>query len=830
MVTVTKNNPMFRLIAISVLIVIMTIPFIFASPCNAQENSYSDKNEYSHRVRVGIYENKPKVFTNDSGEPSGIFVGILEDIARRENWELEYVTCKWSDCLKLLEDGKIDLMPDVAFSQERDSVLDFHNERVLESWSRVYAHSAKEARNLSDLNGRRIALLKGSIQLATLDQMMKGFGYEVLYTEADSYEEAFTLAANGDVDMVVSNHFWGDYFFEEYGLTKTAIVFNPVSLYFATASGTNRDLLDAIDRNLRLMKSESGSVYYMELERWMDRPPRVVVPQYVFWIIGGIGGSLVLALLLIMVLRKQVRIKTEHLVRANETLRESEEKFRNLFQNHLAVKLIIDPDTGRIVEANEAAEKFYGWSEDELRQKRIHDIDILPAEQIKEQMEKALDDERVHFEFRHRLADNSVRDVEVFCSSIVIDKKTLLHSIVHDITDRKRAEKEQKELQEQLHQARKVEFVGRLASGVAHDYNNMLSVITGYTELALDSMGPSEPLYEDLTEVLNAAKRSTEITQQLLAFARRQTITPKVLNINDVVENMLKMLGRLIGEDINLEWLPDHELWNVKIDPSQVEQILANLCVNARDAIEGVGKVSIETLTSTIDDSYCTDHTGFIPGEFVVLSVSDNGCGMDKKTLDNIFEPFFTTKKVNKGTGMGLATVHGIVKQNDGFINVYSEEGKGTIFRIYLPRHVGEAEKLEPEIVTEIPHGNGELILLVEDESAIRKMSRLMLEKLGYKVLIAETPDMAVSLAEEQTERIDLLITDVVMPGMNGPDLADKMQILHPDLKTLFMSGYTANVIAHKGVVDGDKNFIQKPFTLRELGVKLNEVLAGQRV
>jgi CheY-like chemotaxis protein len=353
----------------------------------------------------------------------------------------------------------------------------------------------------------------------------------------------------------------------------------------------------------------------------------------------------------------------------------------------------------------------------------------------------------------------------------------------------------------------------------------MLSVILGNTELALDKVDPSGPLHDDLTEILIAAKRSVEITRQLLAFARKQTIVPEVLDVNKTVDGMLKMLRRLIGEDINLAWLPDNQPCPVKMDPSQIEQILANLCVNARDAIAGVGKITIETHMVTFDEDYCTAHAGFVPGEFILLAASDDGCGMDKETLNNIFEPFFTTKDVNQGTGLGLATVYGIVKQNNGFINVYSEPGEGTTFRIYLQRHAGEAGKIKTEIATPIPKGLGEKILLVEDEPAIRKMSHIMLKSLGYQVIVADTPKEAMRLAEEHAGSIHLLITDVVMPEMNGRDLADQLHSLYPDIKTLFMSGYTADVIANRGVLEEGVNFIQKPFLKKNLGIKIRSIL-----
>ncbi|MBU3937153.1 MAG: PAS domain S-box protein, partial [Proteobacteria bacterium] len=377
----------------------------------------------------------------------------------------------------------------------------------------------------------------------------------------------------------------------------------------------------------------------------------------------------------------------------------------------------------------------------------------------------------------------------------------------------------------EFQQAQKMEAIGLLAGGVAHDYNNMLTVILGYAELALRKVDPVQPLYADLEEIIKAGKRSTDITRQLLAFARKQTIVPVVLDLNQAVESMLNMLRRLIGENIDLAWLPGAELAPVKMDPVQIDQLLANLCVNARDAIVDVGKVTIETGNVAFDEAYCAEHPGFVAGGYVLLAVSDDGCGMDKKTLDQIFEPFFTNKEVGQGTGLGLSVVYGIVKQNNGFINVYSEPEKGTTFKIYLSRYADQVFKIKRERIAEIPLSHGEMVLVVEDEPALLKMSKLMLEKLGYRVIAASTPHEALGVAEEHAGEIHLLLTDVVMPGMNGCDLAERMQTRNPRLKILFMSGYTANVIAHRGVLGEGTNFIQKPFSMNDLAVKVREAL-----
>ena len=394
-----------------------------------------------------------------------------------------------------------------------------------------------------------------------------------------------------------------------------------------------------------------------------------------------------------------------------------------------------------------------------------------------------------------------------------------------DITERRRAAAESEKLQAQLIQSQKMESVGRLAGGVAHDFNNMLSVILGHAELAMVGLGSADPRYADLLEIRKAAERSADLTRQLLAFARKQTVAPRVLDLNGTVEGMLNMLRRLIGEDVELAWLPTAEIWPVKIDPSQIDQILANLCVNARDAIAGVGKITIETSTASFDRVYCDDHPGVVPGDYVLVAVSDNGCGMDKDVSSHLFEPFFTTKALGQGTGLGLATVYGIVKQNNGSISVYSEPSQGTTFTIYLPRHAGELEQQEPAAVA-VPAVRGhETILLVEDEAAVLTLATKLLTRLGYTVLAAGTPGEAIRLAREHQASVHLLMTDVVMPEMNGLALARNLLPLYPRMKCLFMSGYTANVIAHRGVLDAGVNILQKPFSLQDLATEVRKAL-----
>ncbi|MBJ6727589.1 PAS domain S-box protein [Geomesophilobacter sediminis] len=407
------------------------------------------------------------------------------------------------------------------------------------------------------------------------------------------------------------------------------------------------------------------------------------------------------------------------------------------------------------------------------------------------------------------------------CSPILDSEGNIIGIIqtVRDITEHRKTEVK-------FQQAQKMESVGRLAGGVAHDFNNMLTIIVGNAQLGLMKADQTNPVYHHLEEILNAAERSAEVTRQLLTFSRQQVVEPKILDLNDAVSSMLKMLQRLMGEDIDLVWKPGKKLLRIKIDPSQLDQIMANLCVNARDAISGVGKVDIKTENFTIDNTGWDERTDVSPGEYVVLSVSDNGCGIPKEAIAHIFEPFYTTKEVGKGTGLGLATVYGIVKQNGGQIKVYSEPGQGTIFRIYLPgvTDVVTESNDKPALV-----GGNETILLVEDEAAIMNLGTTMLSKLGYKVLSANSPEEAKELAEKNQGRIDLLVTDIIMPGMNGRDLSRNLLQSNPNMKCLFMSGYTADVMADRGNIDKNMIFLQKPFNIDSLSVKVREALIGRK-
>lgn len=513
---------------------------------------------------------------------------------------------------------------------------------------------------------------------------------------------------------------------------------------------------------------------------------------------------------------------------AEEALAASEARYHNLFESMRDAILITGTELD-IVDCNPAFSTLFGYKVESIKgqtSRLIFDEPEgipFPVESDFEGGDNAL----TMINARCKRSDGSLFPAELKTYSLRDPEGAVEGYIlmIRDVTRQIKAEESRERMEAQLRQAHKMESVGQLAGGIAHDFNNMLSIILGQADLALMDISPAHDLHSPLYEIRQAAERSAELTTQLLAFARKQTIDPVVLDLNIAIEDLLKMLRRLIGEDIDLAWRPADKTWLVKMDPSQLNQVLTNLCVNAREAISGVGHLTIETGNRTFDEDYCDNHAGFIPGDFAMFAVSDDGCGMSSETLDRIFEPFFTTHNGEQKTGLGLSMVYGIVKQNNGFINAYSEPGEGTTFKIYLPRHTDGNEEPEQPRRRSAKQGHGETVLLVEDEPAILELEKTILQRLGYDVIAVDSPGAALESTADSSMDIDLLITDVVMPEMNGRLLAEKLEERFPDIKVLYMSGYTANVIAHRGVLDEGVHFLQKPFMMGDLSAKVREIL-----
>lgn len=515
---------------------------------------------------------------------------------------------------------------------------------------------------------------------------------------------------------------------------------------------------------------------------------------------------------------------------SEQQVRNSEARYRSLTGTASDAIITINEDS-TILFVNRAAETMFGYADTEMLGQSLT---MLMPEYLRHihrtGIKRYLDTGQKHISWAatelpglHKSGQEI--PLELSFGESIEHNKRVFTGIARDISERKRTEEVRRHLEEQLRQSTKMEAVGQLAGGIAHDFNNMLTGITGYGELLLARLDPTSLLRNDVEEILKAGERAASLTQQLLAFSRRQILDPRVIDLNDLVTNMEKLLRRLIGEDVELVTFLSPELAPVKADSSRIEQVILNLALNARDAMPQGGKLTIETSNAELDENYARQHLGAQPGAYVLLAVSDTGIGMDAETRSRIFEPYFTTKEQGKGSGLGLSMVYGIVKQSEGYVMVYSEPERGTTLKVYLPQ-AKEPLKKPGDVNARLRAAGGwETILLVEDEEVVLRLVRSILQKEGYTVLEAKSGAEAIALSEQQAGAIHLLVTDVVMPRMSGRQLAQRLTDARPELRVLYMSGYTDDAIVHHGVLDPGLAFIQKPFTPEALASKVREIL-----
>ncbi|OGK08405.1 MAG: hypothetical protein A2W80_10100 [Candidatus Riflebacteria bacterium GWC2_50_8] len=767
------------------------------------------------RIIVGGDANYPPYdFFDENGKATGLAVEITRATARAAGLDVDIRLGHWPDVKEDLAQGRIDAIMGMLYSTERDLKFDFSPPHTICEYVIAYrSNVASLPAGLEDLAGRSVMVIDSDF----MHEMMLAKKIAANLIVASSLEVALNDFSNGKGDFVLTPRLTAMHLIKEKKLANIELTRQPLhstEYCFAFANG-NKALLAKFTEGLKVI--EASGEYRQIQEKWLGiYGAREKDYRAVFRYLATITTPLLVILLLVFIwswtLRRQVARKTRE-------LQQSEAQFRSLVEG--APTGIFVQSDGNFVYLNDETSRLFGaTSIVQLFNKAVLDLIDQSAHENYIRCVDALSSENKQpaLAIVIRRLDGSKVPVEVTVAPIDYRGKDSALVFVQDTTEKLR-------LNEQLQHAQKMEAIGQLAGGVAHDYNNMLGVILGYAELALDSVDKESPPHEYLSEIHKAALRSAEITGQLLAFARKQTIAPRILDMNETIDGMLKMLRRLIGEAISLTWVPGSGPLAVKMDPTQISQILANLCVNARDAMSGAGKLLIETTAVAFDEDYCSDHPGTLTGDYVQLSVSDDGCGIDAAAKDKIFEPFFTTKAVGQGTGLGLATVFGIVKQNHGFINVYSEIEQGTTFKIYIPMYdIHHTQMLKSQGSKPVA-GSGETVLIVEDDPSILRLASKMLTRVGYTVIATDSPTEAIRQGENSAQKIDLLLTDVVMPEMNGRELYVKLQICRPGLRCLFMSGYTANVIAQHGVLKEGINFVAKPFSNADLVKAVREAL-----
>jgi PAS domain S-box-containing protein len=780
--------------------------------------------ENKTNIRYGPNPYWPPGDYMENGKHKGIVSDYIKIFEKKLGITFQRVYYKdWEHFYIGMMTGKIDFVGAIQRTAERKKALIFTQPFLKTRLAVLTRTDSPDLHSLDELNAKTLAGIKG---YSSLEYVKKEYpGAKII--ECDDDLTALLKLSAGAADGAIVDYMVASYLVDKYSITNLKYA-RELDFHWDLRFAINKkkpQLRSILDKVLSTISEEQRQAIYhkwvgIELAHkpsFVERNMKIIIGVF----------SCVLFLLLVVIffnrsLKKQVFTRTNELRESTDKLRENKEYLQAVLDAAGDAIIVVDADTGQLMDVNHRMIEMYGYS---YKEALLADFEMLsqgkpPFSQLEasEWLRKAREIGPQTFEWLSRHKDGHTFWSEVKISFAVIGRANRFVIAVRDISGRK-------QIEDQLVNAQKLESVGRLAGGVAHDFNNMLGVILGYTELVMEEMDPSHPLLDDLQQIKQAAESAADVTSKLLAFARKQVISPKVIDLNETVDGMMKMLLRLISEDIDLAWLPGKGLWPIKIDPSQIDQILVNLCVNARDAISGVGKITVETSNCILDEAYCSSHADCLPGQYVKLDVTDNGSGMEKETVAHIFEPFFTTKGVSEGTGLGLATVYGIVQQNSGFVNVCSEKRHGSTFTIYLPRYEGttnmEEEKSSGEPVL---HGN-ETILLVEDEPALLDMTTAILERLGYTVLAASSPRAAIRLDRVYSEDIHLLLTDVIMPEMNGRMLSEKLLENRPGLKCLFMSGYTADAISHKGVLEDGVSCIQKPFAKRELAAKIRQAL-----
>jgi two-component system sensor histidine kinase EvgS len=770
-----------------------------------------------NHILVGGDSNFPPFeFINEHNEPDGYNIDLVKAVASATGLQVEFRLAPWPETVKNLKSKKIDIIQGMLYSPERARHFSFSVPHSVSHYVTVTRKGKLQPpETLQELGELKLVAQKEDLMHEWA--IKKGLGNNL--TVVDNQLLALKGVIAGKFDCALVSRLTAFYWIKKHDFKNLAIAEEPLISpeYCLVALPYQKGLLAKFNEGLRLIE-ESGE-YQKIRNKWFGIETSGYqkygkILKYLYLIIVLLIVVALIGLIWSRSLKRQVAVKTRELQQSQEQYRslidgapyaiyvQTEGRFAYL--NHKA-NLLLNPDLKHSLVGKEVLDFFSPEKHIEISN-RIFELNY----------EKRSAEPMMNTIVR---PDNTTVPVEISAVPIRFAGKDGSLVFLRDLS-------RQIELESQLRQSSKMEAVGSLAGGIAHDFNNMLSVILGYTELLLARVEPHSELKDELQEIYSAAQRSTQITGQLLTFARKQKITLEVVNINENIEGMLKMLRRLLGESIELEWKPGKNLWNIEMDPAQVDQIIANLCVNARDAIKGHGKIVIETHNISIEQ---TDERNSIkPGDYIKITVKDDGCGIPKEVKNRIFDPFFTTKTMGRGTGLGLATVQDIIFQNKGIIKVESEEGQGAKFTILLPRFLAEKAKNEEKgIFKNSLKGNRQTILLVEDDEAILRLTLKILEGLNYRVLSANLPEKAIEIASEPGQKIDLLLTDVIMPKMNGKQLYHEISLRLPAIKVIFISGYTSDIIEDHAILNEKVNFLEKPFTVKDLSAKIREVLSA---
>jgi two-component system cell cycle sensor histidine kinase/response regulator CckA len=786
-------------------------------------------------VRVGVYQNTPLTF-EENGKTKGFFIDILEYIAGKEGWKIEYVHSSWPECLSNLKSGKIDLLGSIAYSETRGKIFDYTYESVITNWGQMYLNKKSDIESIIDLKGKKVAVLQNNIYFNNLRKLVDQSGIKCRFIEAFEYEDVLELVEIGRCEAGLVSQIYGLQRESDYDIIKSSIFLSPQRLYWAAPKGKNQEILHTLDSYLRELKDNQQSIYYVVLAKWLGIGEKSTFGKYFKWIISSFVVLLVLFLTVSLILRVQVKSKTKELLIKNEelikeinyrkdaeeALRESEEKYRNLFNNAQVGLYRTRITDGKFVEANDALARMFGYE---------NRADILDSEYMTSDnyvdpgtREKLLailreHNEFINFEARLYRKDRSVAWFRY--SGRIYPEKGYVEGIGADITEEKR-------LKKRLLQSQKMEAVGTLAGGVAHDLNNILSGLVSYPELLLMDIPEDSPLRKPILTIKDSGQKATVIVQDLLTLARRGVAITEVVNLNDIVYDYLKspehekLRSFHPGAEFKINLTPD--LLNILGSPVHLSKTIMNLISNAAEAMPDTGTVTISTSNQYLDKPV-RGYEDVKEGDYVVLSVVDSGVGMSEEDLARIFEPFYTKKVMGRsGTGLGMAVVWGTVKDHNGYIDVQSKEGEGTSFTLYFSVTRKKRTKDKSSLPIKEYMGKGESVLVVDDVEEQRIIATGMLKKLGYSVTTVSSGEEAVAYMKNNSA--DLIVLDMIMdPGINGRETYQRIINLHPNQKAVIASGFSETGDVKAAQELGAGQYIKKPYTLEKIGIAIRDEL-----
>jgi PAS domain S-box-containing protein len=814
-----------------ILFLLSSVTFAFGGAAIAQQT-----------VKVGVYQNRPLNYVDETGQPKGFFIDIIENIAAKENWQLEYVVDTWTECLANLETGMIDLLGVIAYSSSRNKIFDFTYESVLTEWGTIYLHDKSRIESLLDLKNKKIAVLHNDMHFLYLRDLFRQSGIKCRFIEAFEYEDVLELVSRGICQAGLLSQYHGLQFERSFNIKRSSILVSPQKLYFAGTKNRSLELLDAIDRHLRKLKDDEHSFYYQSMQKWFEVGPQPFVGRRVVWVAMGLVALVSIFGMLSLILRAQVKSRTKALFEKNEALlreidqrkqtetalKQSEEKFFKLFDASPICMVLATLEEGRYLDINAAFSKITGFQSDDVIGSTSIEIGLWPDPSARAGMVEMLRKEgRLEaYPIKFKMKNGELRDF--LWSAEVIDfyDKTCMLSGLLDVTDYKKAEEEKEDLQRQLQHSQKLEAVGTLTGGIAHDFNNILQAISGYAQILLMEKDRAHPDFEMLEGIQSSAQRASDLTKRMLVFSRKVDNKIRAVNLNQEVDHVAKMLKETIPRMIEIDLQLAQDLHSINADSGQIEQVLLNFGINARDAMPEGGRLTFKTENIFLDYLFCRTHLEVTPGEYVLLTVSDTGQGIPKETLPHIFEPFFTTKETGKGTGLGLSVVYGIVKAYRGHIFCESQFGSGTVFKVYFPIRPPDFEQEISEIERTPEKIQGkETILIVDDENTVRSIVKDLLHKFGYQTLSASSGEEAIEIFRRREQEIDLVILDLSMPGMGGQKCLKQLLRINHKLNIIISSGYLYSGDVRETLQWGAAAYIEKPYKLKDILLIVRQVL-----